>query len=136
MKDTKYRFFFGVFVGFVLAGFFFFFFFKAAHAKTRPMSPQAHYVADGTYQQASYEDKASEAGYNYAQAKYDYLANHRYGNEYYIDYADDYNYESDHSDAIAAYYDGYNYDIARHYQESRYLGDKASYTYQASTYVG
>ena len=136
MKDTKYNFFFGVFVGFVLASLFFFFFFRVAHAQTRPMSPKAHAVADRTYQQASYEDKASEAGYDYATARYDYLADHNYGNECYINHAADYSYESDHSDAIAAYHAGDDYDIARNYYESRYLGDKAGYTYQASDYSG
>jgi hypothetical protein len=39
MKDTRNRFFFGVFVGFIVAGFFFFFFYRGASAQPRSSAP-------------------------------------------------------------------------------------------------
>jgi hypothetical protein len=51
MKDTKYRFFFGVFVGFVLAGVVFFFFYRGTNAQERPASPPPRAAASLPYAQ-------------------------------------------------------------------------------------
>lgn len=49
MKDTKYRFFLGMFVGFILAGAFFFFF-RGPSAQPRPTTPPPdRAAAPGTY---------------------------------------------------------------------------------------
>ena len=72
MKDTKYRFFFGVFVGFILAGFFFFiFFYRGANAQPRPATPQPPTTASMSYElPPSYESAPGAALPNYTIAKY------------------------------------------------------------------
>lgn len=136
MKDTKFSFFFGVFVGFVLAGVFFFFFFKVAHAQTRPMSPQAYAVADGIYRQVSYQSKADEAGYGYSTASYDYLANSHYGVASYVNHTDNYSHNSEYGDAVALNHVEGDYDVARSHYAAGYLDDNARYTYRAAYYIG
>jgi hypothetical protein len=72
MKDTKYRFFFGVFVGFILAGFFFFlFFYRSVNAQSRPASPQPRAAASVTYEPPpTYGIVANDTPPNYTIANY------------------------------------------------------------------
>jgi hypothetical protein len=71
MKDMKYRFFFGVFVGFILAGFFFFFFYRGTNAQPRPASPQPPATASAMYEPPlSYEANAGNLPPEYAAANY------------------------------------------------------------------
>jgi hypothetical protein len=100
----KSRFFYGVFVGFIVASLFFFFFFRVARAESPKPTPQAHVATYNGY----YGGEAGEALYGYnAAANY---GRYGYNNKTYASRVDhNYNGTAAAYQYNVAYYEGETY---------------------------
>jgi hypothetical protein len=128
----KSRFFFGVFVGFILASLFFFFFFRVGNAQTPTASPQSRAAAYGGNVGNSSGGRANEVQYDYTAANYyapaEYHAYSSYaGNQGKYGYElAEYKSKALYDDATSKYYEPVTYHAS--YTYSR---DYARYEYKS-----
>lgn len=122
----KSRFFFGVFVGFIVASLFFFFFFGVARAQSPKATPQNRVAAYAGYYGAEAVDaKGGDAAYGYEQANYERAYTSYDGKQTAYDCQ------------LAKYesYREYGYEGAAYYQEAAYYDGYATYdSYQSGLY--
>jgi hypothetical protein len=128
-RDMKSRFFFGVFVGFIVAFLFFFFFFRGARAQTPPTSLQNRTAAYNVGGWNSYGGNLSEVQDSYTAANYYDPAEY----DTYISYLGS---QAKYGGEIAEYKDHAQYGdtVATYYEPTVHSADYARYSRKLAHY--